>query len=524
MSFCVIIHVPEEIRQGYIARNLIPRQDGNRSAQGEMLWVARGTRNPNELLRTRETDGVYFYLDGCLWRDTWGSIYEHNNTQMVESFQTALLSYIGDEYTLEFSRFQRSRDFDLSSSLEEIPVFAVSNITAVENTPTISFLTQYQELRTSCRGFLSQEPENLKILIDKLDEYRELKGYTSLNVCSPSPIQNTLPLSDKRESLTMCIGAAATSEAGNKVKEILLPVSETGWVVSTTSGHSNISGRTLISINEDFPFIELGPHTVWILPKIHLLPISQFFYTLIFCLNALIVYEKNQFENFKKLYEREVKHAEIGIWEEAFVIIGPDVAEQSRFSLKTITQRITELNRKLEESYREKSHCDHILKYAELGELEWRKRGREQYQKLSKLPMVESCHFTGNEFKIVTKYIHMLHPETEKFYALGRIRFKFEAGHASESVRIKNLTHTFVGYWPDCAHPHVQQNTNGCLGTLGSSLAQLFGQGEYAEGIEQIIMFLQTVNLDDPAGAAIINWPLSQETFPDGEYNEGVKI
>jgi len=524
-DYCVIVYLNSEIyRELRDSGEQYPfsKRDIKRSYEGQSLWETIGTRDPSSCFDTSEENGMYFYLDHCYWSSDWGPFGEVNNEQHINAFICSISEYL-TKYDVNFERFESARHFELTSYMSTILVLSLSNLKLIDSTESLNFVAKYQNniCNTKILNLISKK-DFIK-LNSKLDEYRMIRNYDKLDLILAQPYQKTLPISNDKNSLKLCVGSAATLDAGSFLQDILLPVSDTGWISSKTRRHSKMLGRKFLFLNKAVPLAELGLHTVWIFPTLTLIKPMAFCYALNFCLNALISFEQNDFTKFNNLYSKEVINAETGIWEEAFAQSGPDITKVFKTKLKEVKEQIKYLLKDLEFKYRTTEQHEHSLKHSELGDVEWRKKGREQYKLLSELPMVESCRFSGTEFKITTYHLHMLNPDNDKYFSLGCMEFTFQPLNASSTLKIKNLTRIHSGYWDRCAHPHIQQNSNGCQGTLKSSLAELFGSGEYAAGVEQIILFLQTVNLDDPAGALIVNWPLSDGIFPDGKYIKGVK-
>ena len=98
---------------------------------------------------------------------------------------------------------------------------------------------------------------------------------------------------------------------------------------------------------------------------------------------------------------------------------------------------------------------------------------------------------------------------TPKFY-IGR--FKIVINLSDMTIRFINLNNCRKSYWSDNDnHPHVKYTGEGCLGDLAEIIAFATSNNDIELLINSCIQYLQSANLDDPAGKRIINWDLVYE-------------
>lgn len=498
-------------------------QNGNR----RRLWTARSVlnirRGSEEFFR--ESDLGTFY-DGFRWHNNFG-VYNNNQIgsdsladKLLEVFSITVPSL----YSLRFlGNYQSSTYFGLSSGISDIPVFRLELAAEEVSTETIKIPVKIPNGNHSYFPPFLLQDENIKVpLFDLLNKLREIKKYDTIRVVCPRGAGSIVGLSNDPKELLLVLGSAPTKDAYNNGGSILLPAHNGDWKLIKNYIHSNMS-REKIFLGS-YPFAEISNNTIWLFPKTLEYDKANSIALLSFCLNVLIQHGKGELASITSKYLEAKRGASISIWEQALAAIAPRALANAKGEVTQLEAYIKDYTKSLEEHWRSLTAQQSVIASLDFGEEAWRKKGREEFNKIENLACIKSVEFDGEQMEVFTDYLHILHPETEEFHALGEIRFSFQPQQGAGTIRIKNLTHTFVGYWNECAHPHVEQNSAGCQGTLSNSLAKLFGQGAYSEAIEQIIFFLQTVNIHDGAGERIDEWPLSNGKYPDGTYREGVLI
>lgn len=122
----------------------------------------------------------------------------------------------------------------------------------------------------------------------------------------------------------------------------------------------------------------------------------------------------------------------------------------------------------------------------------------------------ESCVRNNSGY---SKYSRLL-PEILK--GLGR-KYGWYAGQYKITINLadnwkinfKCLDNSRKSYWGDgCQHPHVNREGNGCLGDLSELITQAQINFDIVALADVIIQYLQSANLNDPAGAFLYKWDL----------------
>jgi len=136
-----------------------------------------------------------------------------------------------------------------------------------------------------------------------------------------------------------------------------------------------------------------------------------------------------------------------------------------------------------------------------------------EFDALCRNSSIESIKFRGNIFSIRTKRLFFVDPRSNKRHELGKMQIDIDQNRGS--VTFRNLTQTIPGYQNGMNAPHVFADGHACWGNAESTVSQLIAMYEYASLADFLIGYLQSVNVDDPAGAKCDRWPLAKT---DEEY------
>jgi uncharacterized membrane protein len=132
-----------------------------------------------------------------------------------------------------------------------------------------------------------------------------------------------------------------------------------------------------------------------------------------------------------------------------------------------------------------------------------------EFDKLFELPHVTRVKAEGNIISVFTDRIYVQH-EGET-YDIGDFRIDIYADGSNGGVRMFNLTRKVDGYKTGMHAPHVFPDGTPCLGNLKEAIPQYIGEYEYSIVALLCIQYLQSVNVNDPAGKYIANWPKKQK-------------
>jgi hypothetical protein len=105
-------------------------------------------------------------------------------------------------------------------------------------------------------------------------------------------------------------------------------------------------------------------------------------------------------------------------------------------------------------------------------------------------------------------------------YRMGRFQIVINPSNSDIKFHGTMKVH---GYWTDHdPHPHVNgSGGNACLGNVADTIAQLCSQYELYALVTVCINYLEAVNIDDPAGARVTQWPRADQEDEDaGEVVE----
>lgn len=149
-----------------------------------------------------------------------------------------------------------------------------------------------------------------------------------------------------------------------------------------------------------------------------------------------------------------------------------------------------------------------------------------------KLEKVSDIQIIDNKFHIFTNDIYIYNSKGKRYYG-GKYKIVFDI--FTSDVRFFNLNNSRKGFWTaHDPHPHVNgEDGSPCLGNVTETIVELSSQAELYALVITFINFLESVNLEDPAGANIIRWDEvdeegniikkgldSDEDNEDDEYDE----
>ena len=131
-----------------------------------------------------------------------------------------------------------------------------------------------------------------------------------------------------------------------------------------------------------------------------------------------------------------------------------------------------------------------------------------EFDAFCRFPNVERVLFQGEAFIIYTKLLFFTDPRTKKVHELGKMKIRID--QSDGEVRFTNMTRVVTGMNPKMHHPHVFGDGHACWGNVESAVTQLISTFEYAALAQVLFSFLESVNVDDPAGTECANWPLAK--------------
>jgi len=134
---------------------------------------------------------------------------------------------------------------------------------------------------------------------------------------------------------------------------------------------------------------------------------------------------------------------------------------------------------------------------------------------------ISDLHIIGEKFIAYVPKVYA-HSTTGERYYIGNMRIELNPENAEVNFFGDNGRN---GYWSESdPHPHVDgRRGTPCLGSIGSTIAELASHNEIYALVLTCIDFLENANTSDPAGNKVIMWDQVDETgtvIREGGINE----
>ena len=147
-----------------------------------------------------------------------------------------------------------------------------------------------------------------------------------------------------------------------------------------------------------------------------------------------------------------------------------------------------------------------------------------EIRNLAKQYKVEDYDIVGETISIYTDDMIVELPDEYNAPPITIGKFKIDINLKKGQIKFTNLTKKRKSYWGDgCQHPHISDKGNACWGNIASAVAELMGQNEICALYSVLASYLESVNLNDPAGIYIYNWadnPKEVKSLLEGNYEE----
>jgi hypothetical protein len=131
----------------------------------------------------------------------------------------------------------------------------------------------------------------------------------------------------------------------------------------------------------------------------------------------------------------------------------------------------------------------------------------KEFDNLFKISHVKNVKFRGNKLTVSTDIICCVHPKTNKEHEVGA--FDIVVDTITSQLLFFNKTRRVDAFKPAMNGPHLFPDGTPCLGSMKEIIPRLVASYEWSAAIQMAIAFVESVNLDDAAGAYIDRWPLS---------------
>lgn len=188
---------------------------------------------------------------------------------------------------------------------------------------------------------------------------------------------------------------------------------------------------------------------------------------------------------------------------------------QIKKALSDAEKEVGELQTKLFEALKmHRQYTGIIMNYDEAKHLEEeKKKNVEAFEAVRALPQIRSIFVQDNKVHIYTNEFNVEDPRTNKIHNLGNfyinLNMMSSSYNANESISIKNMKHT-VKAWSGSGTmeaPHIFNGGKMCHGNLINSIKEHYADRDLYAVVMDLIIFLESVNVNDPAGACIDKWP-----------------
>jgi len=132
-----------------------------------------------------------------------------------------------------------------------------------------------------------------------------------------------------------------------------------------------------------------------------------------------------------------------------------------------------------------------------------------EFDSLFKLAKVKNVSWRGTKLVVRTDTLYCRHPKTKKLHLIGD--FDIVMDQETSSIYYYNRTHLIDGMHNKMNGPHLFPDGRPCLGNMSAVIPVLIANYEWGAAISQAIAFVESVNLEDAAGAKLGNWPVVDE-------------
>lgn len=146
------------------------------------------------------------------------------------------------------------------------------------------------------------------------------------------------------------------------------------------------------------------------------------------------------------------------------------------------------------------------------------------FEETLNIPKVSNIIVEDDYIEVLTENIYAKDDRSGKWHDIGkfviRINTCSDTYSSANSVIIINTKHLVDGLNERMNAPHVFPNGNMCHGNLISGMVEAYKNRDVFQLVYQLILFLQSVNVDDAAGRHIDKWPEVSEEVAMGIVGE----
>lgn len=179
---------------------------------------------------------------------------------------------------------------------------------------------------------------------------------------------------------------------------------------------------------------------------------------------------------------------------------------ESRKAIERNPQQVRELQQSIVKLIRETGEAQKRVQQMEGSRAEAMAAYAKEFDKLLTVPKIVDVRVADNTIRVFTEILYCVDPRSKKRHEIGA--FRIELG-VNGKVHWFNLTRRVDGYKGGMQAPHVFPSGEACLGNMEEVIPQLVANYEFAALAMVAIQFIENVNVDDPAGRCVNQWPIA---------------
>lgn len=144
-----------------------------------------------------------------------------------------------------------------------------------------------------------------------------------------------------------------------------------------------------------------------------------------------------------------------------------------------------------------------------------RSRCEKMFNDVLAIPKVSAIKVSGDTVNVYTKNIYVRHEKNETWHDIGT--FHIQIGmygttyNTSRTVKMFNTKHQIKAFNVQMQAPHVFEDGHLCHGNATAPMIDAYRRRDLYQMVLMLVMFLESANLDDSAGAYLKRWPVVSE-------------
>jgi hypothetical protein len=176
-------------------------------------------------------------------------------------------------------------------------------------------------------------------------------------------------------------------------------------------------------------------------------------------------------------------------------------------NVKKEEEALAAAKRQIIESTRNIEHLQAIAEARGLTTDQQTAKLTKEFVALRELAHVANVTFKGDVLTVETDPLYVTDPRVNKLHAVGCMRININTTNGD--VKMFAIGKTVDAQETGMQAPHVFSSGKPCWGNIGSTVTELVASFEYKAAIVAVILYLQSVNVDDSAGSKVNRWPVA---------------